>query len=416
MAALFTIIHLVPRWSEGITRLLLYLFAAGEEEMIVYPLLLPALATFVIFAGAGWIAGAFGSRAGTREGKSILPYFLPCHALSAVLWFVLATAFFNPFTACIPGYHVMPMLLLACWGSFLLSLLQAALWLSVVTMWRVNAGASLVLAGILALSVAALVIPATIADQYTFTCTPGVPADPDGEGGEGGEGEGGDAWEEVVVVEAIDEEMEEMEETPWNPGEEGAASVEGALKFAIEFFHERGYWWAFWKDELLDYNPDHYMWDDVEGYNGYREARRIARYLQGAGDAVLSFFETHARVLHGTLPPGSDAASAVPRLATALDRAYRDLYGEEDDNRKSLELYRLMEAGEYSLEYYFDTAIASLASEAVTGEFRDAEGNVDKALVAWVYSFWGRREHEGTARAAREITREIVARHAPAGE
>jgi hypothetical protein len=411
MTALLVIIAIVPNWSDGINGLLG--FQNSGTSFIIYPLLLFPLVSILFFLLIGFVAGLLSKSGKTeedkqRKSKPFFFYYLCSFTLSSLLVFIISTALFNPFSRHLAAELLIEQMAVLFFIIVIISLLQAALGLSAVSMWKTNIGVSIVLLCILFVCLIATILPGAIMSSEARHSA----------------GYYGNYTVEADEVESYDyegdsdyyEEDHEYDSRPfcnemWDDPDNCASNVESALNFARSRYSDYSYadGWV-WKEDLRYSGSDNWLWrNETGGYEGYRNFHKMVNFVKNNPSHLARFFELYEYAIYETVSRRLYKESAAPRIVNALNIAYDDLYrdGESEGREKSLEIYSEMSGNNNWALSYFDF-ISERASKKSRAKFRDSDDRLDKDLFVWAYGFWGRREDEGSAQITHTMLEKIA--------
>ncbi|MDR2848263.1 MAG: hypothetical protein LBV39_04075 [Bacteroidales bacterium] len=408
LAVLLTVVSIVPRWSEGLLQLLQYLFGNSDDCIVVYPLLLTLLGSLLVFVAIGlvvWfvVRAKDNGQAKTDKRKTFFFYYLLTFSATGLLLFIGSTALFNPFTSYVFKY-VDELLTATYCGCVILALLEAALLMSIVKMWKTNTVVSIILACILVAFLVTTFIPiVVISDSIYHSC-----------------GNSSYYDDEIMDIEDIDEvEADEVEavavpdEEPcdlWSESNDCADNIESALKFVIHYYSKYTDLsvWNLWDDQDIASYQYKYYWDTREEYNGYRNLPPFVQFLKNHNTQLSKLFKTYGYLLFKTVPRDLYWNSAASRLVTLVNHTYDELYVHGNGDQTCERIYDVMENNNLAFYDYFARLKPICIRDEALHYFYDEDDDVDKSIAVWAYSFWGRRYHEGNAVATHQILLKIA--------
>ncbi len=438
MATLLVTVANVFDWAVGIDIFWGKLFQVCGDFLNSYPTLLFPLVSIFFFLLIGLIAGTSVNvekmeEKKPRKGESFFFFYLCCFTLLSLLVFLFSMFFFNPFTAYFSLTHDLiqgESIIYA--GIVITALLQAALVSSIISLWKTNAGVGILLSFIWLFFLSMTVLPGMILSDYVnpheSACKKG----------------NNDDYRMPVPVEAIEEAHPVEEDTVenyeyydggeyeyddspfcggmWDDPESCIPRVKLALVFADNWKQYSGSaTWEFfndpiWNHELLpEYAEYDHDWKGKKGgYAGYYNFHKAINFFKNEPFYLTRFFELYEQTIYKTISQRRYKESGASRLIPLFIAAYKDLYrdGVKDGREKSLTIYTEMSTGEERAIWdgsgHFEFITQFATQEALDKFHYVDEQQIDKDLVVWIYSFWARRENEGSAQTVYGILQKIV--------
>ncbi len=418
------VLAFIPVCWNSFALLLERIFGTNGNRISVAAALLIPFAVFVLCSIIGLICCLIikpkQSQVVEKKKSAIFyPFFFFSFGLTSLLPVPLCLAFiFNPFHFC---YHIdynffIPAVYMGCLA---LALVQAALLMSAVTMWKVNKVVSFMLFAFVAISFLACVLPGwvgyEIADKDSYKYYSDSYYD-----------NSDSAVAEPATYEGDDyEEPEPVLSNLWESSEYDKDSVSLAVGYFSERIRqmENEYsnvldLWTYGHNSSYTYNEDDLYYGDDEKkiwpdksdfYQAFRNQIKIVSYLQGNNDLILKAFMAYNGILFDAISSKVYYRSGAAELLAALSHAHDDLYDTGNSSSRLSKIYKLMTNIEHSVasEYYDDIKIHA-DKETLESYFKTDSGEIDERLVVWAYSFWARRYHDGTEEAAYSILQDII--------
>ena len=185
----------------------------------------------------------------------------------------------------------------------------------------------------------------------------------------------------------------------WNNPEDDDDNVKAAIKFGLK---------------ELDISADHthffnsyfmmgqYSRSDYENKKGGLAYYRIVKYIQKYRTqlSLMALSNAYWDQIIQNIPDKIYKKKKLNDLVYMLRWAYLDLYNEEynDPYMHFYNVYNRMRMHEaYSLYEYYPHIRDYVNEEELPYPMKDSEGEINKNLTVWVYSFWGRRYNDGNA-------------------
>ena len=123
--------------------------------------------------------------------------------------------------------------------------------------------------------------------------------------------------------------------------------------------------------------------------------RKIYRYLTKNPAEILNAFYSYQGAIYQHIPAQGFYATGADALLQQLIAAHNDLYSSEDLSRLQ-NIYKLMAniKHDWVTDYYNDIKLH--IDESYLSIFYDKDGDFYQGGAVWAYSFWARRNAEGT--------------------
>ncbi len=423
-SVILAIVSLIPRWRDLLTWLFYELFGKCYDEIMTAPALLLPLASALIFLLIGMLICLIlkpsvdkkEDAEKQKSSSSFYTFYLFSFTLSALFIFLLSTAVSNPFAECAYNHRFLIgfTVVIYC-GCTIISLLQSSLLLSAVIIRKdkMNKMASMLLFavafGCLLSTVFAGIWVTEKSDECSVCSTYEY-----GEEDWAEEVEPYDDEEDVEYIDRFESEDDLLCHFLWDESDHCADSVNLALRYINQnkdFTHVsdlivRGNE-VYSKEYIPSYGD--WNWKNIYEYRGYRNYYQIVNFLKEGNEHLLSAFESYGYLFFKTFSQTKYMNSGASHLIATLDRVYKDIYlNENDGDEKIAAIYQCMTSENHGMiEEYFDSLLPYI-SDDVLNTFRDSSGDIEKRMVVWTYSFWARRDHEGTTSGTRYILQEIA--------
>ena len=395
------------------SRIFIDIFTNGYGEILAdVPAFLPICATVLCILLALLVGGVIHFIQKNKEvaltpskRNFFLFYFISLTVVSLlVLLFYLLRS--DMYDRCIDNYDVIVFALI--YGACVIeALVLAAFLVSFFTLWKTNKPVAYIIGVIIVLITLANIISGQAIYEASSRCNATYRAaynqnknidsshyDSDDEV------EADDDYEDVIGI--VDDYLSFL----WDEDDD----IDAALEY---LFTDRLDWGSVYSEHLLtniEFLSYRLRSSDKDWNDYYRDYYDIAtktlrnayHYLKQTPSAILDAFFSYEDVIYRCMPISEFHNTAADQLLKQLTVAYNDLYSDNGLNRlQSIYIEMDDSKHDFAWEYYDD--IKPHIDDDYLHYFYDRDGDFLQNVVVWAYSFWARRNAEGTDNIAYRI-------------
>ena len=330
-------------------------------------------------------------------------YFISLTAVSLlVLFFYLLRS--DMYDRCIDDYDVIVFAFL--YGACVIeAVILAAFLVSFFTLWKTNKPIASIIGVIIVLIMLANIISGQAIKEASSRCNASYRATYHFDTTVGTSDY--DFDDEVVVADDYEDVIEIVDDYLsflWDEEDNADAAFEYLLNDKLSWWNDS------YPQAFLAYNigeltyilgADEEEWSDLKSRSSRIDRlsgntlRKIYRYLIKNPSEMLAAFYSYQDIIYRYIPVSAFYNTAAEALMQQLTFAYNDLYSDNNLNRLK-SIYTMMTEVKHdeARDYYHN--IKPYINDDHSACFYDKDGDFHQGGVVWAYSFWARRNAEGT--------------------